>query len=273
MRLWVETEATRLTATGCGSNSPPARPGRRALRRSTHSPPLNQAVTSFELELLGADGLVYDDWSTDRGRRNARRSSTSSAAAPGYRYLRAKGNSIEGGTSEILRNIISERVLGLPSETRVDKDVAWKDLPKCDLRILRLAATCEEALRARRAVILLAKRAPWPDVLKRTETDEKYDPALWTSLARELGVAGLPVAESDGGAGATWRESAVVAEELGRSVAGTPFLGSAVLATAAALRLGDHALLHELATGERTAAVAVPVRELSGRRVPRRGPP
>jgi alkylation response protein AidB-like acyl-CoA dehydrogenase len=35
---------------------------------------------------------------------------------PGYRYLRAKGNSIEGGTSEILCNIIAERILGLPRE-------------------------------------------------------------------------------------------------------------------------------------------------------------
>ena len=50
--------------------------------------------------------------------------------APGYTYLRAKGNSIEGGTSEILANIIAERVLGLPAETRVDKDVPWKDLPR-----------------------------------------------------------------------------------------------------------------------------------------------
>ena len=48
----------------------------------------------------------------------------------GYRYLRAKGNSIEGGTSEVLRNIIAERVLGLPAETRVDTKVAWKDLPR-----------------------------------------------------------------------------------------------------------------------------------------------
>jgi hypothetical protein len=47
-----------------------------------------------------------------------------------YRYLRTKGNSIEGGTSEILRNIIAERVLRLPAEPRADKDIPWKDLSR-----------------------------------------------------------------------------------------------------------------------------------------------
>src|SRR5256885_920244 len=86
---------------------------------------LAQQLSGLELELLGEDGLRYDDWTL---RRPAGVDFFGRIA--GYRYLRAKGNSIEGGTSEILRNIIAERVLGLPSEPRVDKDVAWKDLPR-----------------------------------------------------------------------------------------------------------------------------------------------
>ncbi|TDP31084.1 acyl-CoA dehydrogenase family protein [Nocardia ignorata] len=81
---------------------------------------------------------------------------------------------------------------------------------------------------------------------------------LWKNIAVDLGLAGLLVPEADGGAGASAREAAVVLEELGRFVAPVPFLTSAVVATTALLGSGS-ALLGQLAAGERTAALTVPL--------------
>ena len=115
---------------------------------------------------------------------------------------------------------------------------------------------------------LLSDRAAWTTVLQRIETDAPYDTDTWRRLAAETGVASLPVPEDRGGAGASWRETAVVAEELGRSVAIVPFLGSAVLSTAALLAADDEELLGALASGERTAALAVPLSTWPGARLP-----
>jgi alkylation response protein AidB-like acyl-CoA dehydrogenase len=105
---------------------------------------------------------------------------------------------------------------------------------------------------------LLDDQAAWPDVLARTETPQTYDDKLWRTLAAEVGVAGLLIPEELGGAGASYREAAVVAEELGRAVAPVPFLGSAVMATTALWASGDRTLLPDLASGTVTAALAVP---------------
>ncbi len=106
---------------------------------------------------------------------------------------------------------------------------------------------------------LLAARCTPDRVVAGYDGGSSLQPQLWRMLAVDLGVAGLLVPEHRGGAGATAREAAVVLEELGRFVAPVPFLTSAVVATTALLASDDDALLGDLATGERTAALAVPL--------------
>jgi hypothetical protein len=45
-------------------------------------------------------------------------------------FLRCRANSIEGGTTEVMKNILGERILGLPGDVRIDKDVAWAEVPR-----------------------------------------------------------------------------------------------------------------------------------------------
>jgi alkylation response protein AidB-like acyl-CoA dehydrogenase len=125
LTLWVAAEVARLGAERVRQQLAVGAPGPEGSGLKLAFARLNQQISGLEVELLGEEGLRYGDWTMVRPQtvdfygRDA-----------GYRYLRAKGNSIEGGTSEILRNIVAERVLGLPAEPRIDKDVAWKDLPR-----------------------------------------------------------------------------------------------------------------------------------------------
>ena len=125
LRLWVEAEATRLTATRLRQKLAVGQPGPEGAALKLPFARINQQLSGLELELLGEDGLRYRDWTMTRPTQF-----DFLGGDAGYRYLRAKGTSIEGGTSEILRNIVSERVLGLPTEARVDKDIPWKEIPR-----------------------------------------------------------------------------------------------------------------------------------------------
>ncbi|MGH3624630.1 MAG: acyl-CoA dehydrogenase family protein [Sciscionella sp.] len=111
---------------------------------------------------------------------------------------------------------------------------------------------------------LLTDTSPVEWLLAKVGTEPVTDRKLWRSLAVDLGCAGLPVAESSRGAGASWSEVAVVAEELGRALAPVPFLGNSVLATAALLAAGETELLSAVAAGERTATLAVPFATMPG---------
>jgi alkylation response protein AidB-like acyl-CoA dehydrogenase len=121
---------------------------------------------------------------------------------------------------------------------------------------------------------LLADRGGLDKALARAESAQTYDDKLWEAVAADLGCAGLLIPERDGGAGASYREAAAAAEVLGSYVAPVPFLGSAVVATAALLSVAEGAqastgtpftpakaaadLLAKMADGGVTAALAVP---------------
>ena len=124
LRLWADAEVARIAGSRLRQQLAAGQPGPEGSAAKLVFARLNQEISEFEVELAGADGLRYDDWTMRRPQ-----GANFFGRNPVFRFLRAKGNSIEGGTSEILLNIVAERVLGLPKEARVDTG-PWKDLPR-----------------------------------------------------------------------------------------------------------------------------------------------
>ena len=126
MRLWAEAEVTRFTNMRAQQNRSLGTPGPEGSVSKIVYADLNQRILDFCMDLIGPEGLLYDTYEmvvpdevTLGVGRDLRRA-----------FLRARANSIEGGTSEIMRNILGERVLGLPGEPRVDKDLPWSEVPR-----------------------------------------------------------------------------------------------------------------------------------------------
>jgi alkylation response protein AidB-like acyl-CoA dehydrogenase len=95
-QLMIEAEVLRLNAyRGLSSVMRHGVPGPEGSLGKWHWSEVNQSLTELAMDMAGPRAmLAQDDWT--------------------YRFLRARANSIEGGTTEILKNIVAERVLGLP---------------------------------------------------------------------------------------------------------------------------------------------------------------
>ena len=128
--------------------------------------------------------------------------------------------------------------------------------PASDLVLL--STEDEQALRDSVRALLTSRCTP-DRVAAVYDGDDSLNAPLWTSLAVDLGLAGLLVPEELGGAGGSARDAAVVLTELGRVVAPVPFLTSAVLAATALLPSGDRDALGGLAAGTLTAALVTPL--------------
>ncbi|WP_419917709.1 acyl-CoA dehydrogenase family protein [Candidatus Poriferisocius sp.] len=127
MQLWSQAETLRLTNMRASQNRRAGNPGPEgSVSKAIHSD-LNKAVFEECINLMGPAGLVGFDYTF---RRPENVSETGAENGVAHAFLRARANSIEGGTSEIMRNILGEQVLGLPGEPRVDKGIPWSQIPR-----------------------------------------------------------------------------------------------------------------------------------------------
>jgi alkylation response protein AidB-like acyl-CoA dehydrogenase len=122
--LWLEADAHRALLLRGAKRAEAGIPGPESSVAKLVAAELNQRVGEWVMEAIGLDALEYPGYD-DRPAVRA-----SKDVDPRYGFLRARANTIEGGTTEVMLNILGERVLGIPADPRVDKDVPWADVPR-----------------------------------------------------------------------------------------------------------------------------------------------
>jgi alkylation response protein AidB-like acyl-CoA dehydrogenase len=127
MRRWIDAEVLRLTNLRASANRKAGNPGPEGSIAKLAHANLNKSITELCINLLGASGLVGYEYTFERP---ANVGLTFPPGSARKMFLRSRANSIEGGTTEIMKNILGEQVLGLPGEPRVDKEIPWSQVPR-----------------------------------------------------------------------------------------------------------------------------------------------
>ena len=124
MQLWSRAEINRLPNIRAAANRRIGTPGPEGSISKMAMADLNKEIYDFAVELMGPAGMLFDSYEMHQPK----------AALFGddiaKNFLRSRANSIEGGTTEVMKNILGERVLGLPGDVRNDKELPWSQVPR-----------------------------------------------------------------------------------------------------------------------------------------------
>ena len=124
MKLWSRAEVLRLTNIRANQMRKMGDPGPEGSISKMASANLNKDIYAKVIDLLGAEGMLYGSYEMLRPETTMGYDTLQKA------FLRSRANSIEGGTTEVMLNILGERVLGLPGDVRVDRDRPWSEVAR-----------------------------------------------------------------------------------------------------------------------------------------------
>jgi alkylation response protein AidB-like acyl-CoA dehydrogenase len=129
-RLWIEAEVLRHTNLRAQARRDQGEPGPEGAILKLMVGTFQQRLFAFTLHLLGPEGMLISDYEMRRPATQAEAFTKGGAPDLQKAFLSVRGTTIGGGTTEIGRNILGERVLGLPAEPRTDKDLPWSQVPR-----------------------------------------------------------------------------------------------------------------------------------------------
>ena len=127
VQAWIEAEVLRLTNIRASQNRRKGNPGPEGSIAKLMFAEVNKRIYELCVDLLGPAAMVGYDYTMLRPEWLGLVGPPGSARKM---FIRSRANSIEGGTSEIQRNILGERILGLPGDVRVDKELPWSKVPR-----------------------------------------------------------------------------------------------------------------------------------------------
>jgi len=124
-RLWIRSELLRITNLRFRQQATSQGPGPEGSIGKILSAELNQQIYSTLMELGGSENLLYPG-----GYQMTRPDQAIHDQSVQQSFLRSRANSIEGGTTEVMRNILAERVLGLPADGKTERGLPWNQIPR-----------------------------------------------------------------------------------------------------------------------------------------------